>query len=67
MPRGEEVRPRLALGAGQLLGERDPLVLGEYRRGAGAGLAVAVADVGGDVPDLVAACLAFGHPAAEQP
>ena len=39
--------------------------LAEHRRGAGAGLAVAVADVGGDVPDLVAAGLAFGHPAAE--
>ena len=63
--RGEEVGLRLALGAGQFLGERDPLVLGEHRCGAGAGLAVAVADVGRDVADLVASGFAFGQPAAE--
>ena len=39
--------------------------LAQHRGGGGAGLAVAVADVGGDVADLVAAGLAFGQPAAE--
>ena len=59
--RGEQVGARLAVGAGQLLVERHPLVPGAAPGGAGADLAVPVADVGGDVADLVAAGLAFGR------
>ena len=52
--RGEQVGARLAVEAGQLLIERHPLVAVSTGR-AGADLAVPVADVGGDVADLVAA------------